>query len=103
MKGNFREGAWKDVSRATRSSAIPVDGGPMGMIYRTDVFKKYQITPPTTWDQYAATAQKLKDAEALNRRPGVQRAGVIYGPAAAKRRRPLRLRPRETAGPDDQA
>ena len=62
VKGNFREGAWKDVTQGDKVFAIPVDGGPMGMIYRTDVFKKYQITPPATWDQYAATAQKLKDA-----------------------------------------
>jgi multiple sugar transport system substrate-binding protein len=50
VKGNFREGAWKDVTQGDKVFAIPVDGGPMGMIYRTDVFKKYQITPPaTTW------------------------------------------------------
>ena len=34
----------------------------MGMIYRKDIFDKYGITPPTTWDEYAAAAQKLKDA-----------------------------------------
>ena len=62
VKGNFSEGAWKDVSQGDKVFAIPVDGGPMGMIYRTDVFEKYKITPPATWDEYAATAQKLKDA-----------------------------------------
>ena len=75
----------------------------MGMIYRTDVFKKYQITPPTTWDQYAATAQKLKDAGAAFRRPGVQRAGEHLWPCSSKKAPSLRLRPRETARPDDQA
>ena len=34
----------------------------MGMIYRTDVFKKYDITPPTTWEEFTAAAQKVKDA-----------------------------------------
>ena len=62
VKGNFSDGAWKDVSQGDKVYAIPVDGGPMGMIYRTDVFEKYGITPPTTWDEYAAAAQKVKDA-----------------------------------------
>src|ERR687897_965257 len=54
VKGNFSEGAWKDVSQGDKVFAIPVDGGPMGMIYRTDVFEKYDITPPATWEEYAA-------------------------------------------------
>ena len=62
VKADFSPGAWKDVSQGDKVFAIPVDGGPMGMIYRTDVFEKYKITPPKTWDEYAATAQKLKDA-----------------------------------------
>ena len=62
VKGNFSEGAWKDVSQGNKVVAIPVDGGPVGMIYRTDVFKKYDITPPTTWEEYATAAQKVKDA-----------------------------------------
>ncbi|MDQ1569766.1 MAG: multiple sugar transport system substrate-binding protein [Actinomycetota bacterium] len=64
VKGNFSEGAWNDVSGAGGAVyAAPVDGGPLAMIYRTDVFKKYGITtPPTTWDEYAADAKKVKDA-----------------------------------------
>jgi multiple sugar transport system substrate-binding protein len=62
VKGNFSAGAWKDVSQGAAVYAIPVDGGPMAMIYRKDIFDKYKITPPTTWAEYAAAAQKLKDA-----------------------------------------
>ncbi len=62
VKGNFSDGAWKDVSSGSSVYAIPVDGGPMAMIYRADIFKKYGIAIPTTWDEYAAAAQKLKDA-----------------------------------------
>lgn len=62
VKGNFSAGAWKDVSQGDAVYAIPVDGGPMAMIYRKDVFDKYKITPPKTWAEYAAAAQKLKDA-----------------------------------------
>ncbi|MGD8169495.1 ABC transporter substrate-binding protein [Herbiconiux sp. P16] len=62
VKANFSEGAWKDVSSGDAVYAIPIDGGPMAMIYRSDIFEKYGIAIPTTWDEYAAAAQKLKDA-----------------------------------------
>ena len=62
VRDNFSEGAWKDVSVGDAVYAVPIDGGPMAMIYRTDVFEKYDITPPTTWDEYRAAAQKVKDA-----------------------------------------
>jgi multiple sugar transport system substrate-binding protein len=63
VKANFSDGAWKDVSVGDAIYAAPVDGGPMAMIYRTDVFEKYGITtPPTTWAEYQADAQKVKDA-----------------------------------------
>lgn len=63
VKGNFSEGAWKDVSQGNAVYAIPVDGGPMALIYRTDVFAKYGIkTPPKTWAEYAEDAAKVKAA-----------------------------------------
>jgi multiple sugar transport system substrate-binding protein len=62
VKDNFSAGAWKDVSVGSAVYGAPVDGGPMGMIYRTDVFQKYGITPPTTWAEYEEDAQKVKDA-----------------------------------------
>ncbi len=62
VKDNFSEGAWKDVSVGDAVYGAPVDGGPMGMIYRKDIFDQYGITPPTTWAEYEAAAQKVKDA-----------------------------------------
>jgi multiple sugar transport system substrate-binding protein len=64
VKSNFSAGAWNDVSGANGSVyAAPVDGGPIALIYRTDIFKKYGITtPPTTWAEYAADAAKVKAA-----------------------------------------
>ena len=62
VKDNFSEGAWKDVSVGDGVFGAPIDGGPMGMIYRKDVFDKYGITPPTTWQELEASAQKIKDA-----------------------------------------
>jgi multiple sugar transport system substrate-binding protein len=62
VKDNFSEGAWKDVSVGGAVYGAPVDGGPMGMIYRTDIFEQYGLTAPTTWEELEATAQALKDA-----------------------------------------
>jgi multiple sugar transport system substrate-binding protein len=62
VKGNFSEGAWKDVSVGDAVYAAPIDGGPMAMIYRSDVFEQYGVTPPTTWAEYEAAAQAVKDA-----------------------------------------
>ena len=67
VKANFSAGAWKDVSQGSAVYAIPVDGGPMAMIYRTDVFSKYGIkAPPKTWAEYAADAAKVKAAGGPN-------------------------------------
>ncbi|MBU2666257.1 extracellular solute-binding protein [Actinoplanes bogorensis] len=62
VKKNFSDGAWKDVSQGNAVYAIPVDGGPMALIYRTDVFDKYGIKPPKTWSEYADAAARVKAA-----------------------------------------
>ena len=40
--------------------AIPQDTGPMALFYRKDIFDANGIKVPTTWDEYAAAAAKLK-------------------------------------------
>lgn len=62
VEADFSEGAWKDVSVGDAVYGAPVDGGPMGMIYRTDIFEQYGLTAPTTWAELETTAQALKDA-----------------------------------------
>ena len=62
VKDDFSEGAWKDVSVGDGVYGAPIDGGPMGMIYRTDIFDQYGVTPPTTWSEFETVAQKVKDA-----------------------------------------
>jgi multiple sugar transport system substrate-binding protein len=41
---------------------MPQDIGPMGMLYRADIFQKYHLAVPTTWDQFAAEAAALHKA-----------------------------------------
>jgi multiple sugar transport system substrate-binding protein len=67
VEGDYTEGAWSDVTSGDAVYAIPVDGGPMGMIYRQDIFDEFGIEVPTTWDEFAVAAQELQDAGA----PGV--------------------------------
>lgn len=62
VEDQFTEGAWKDVSSGDSVYAIPVDGGPMGMLYRQDIFDEYGVDVPATWDEFAQAAQDLKDA-----------------------------------------
>jgi len=51
---------------------IPQDVGPLGLYYRKDLFAKYHIPVPATWDQFAAAAPKVKAA-------GGHIAGFQYG------------------------
>lgn len=39
--------------------ATPTDTGPLALYYRTDIFKQYGLTMPTTWDQYMQDAETL--------------------------------------------
>ncbi|TFB55115.1 extracellular solute-binding protein [Cryobacterium sp. TMT1-62] len=62
VKDKYTEGSWKDASSGDAVYAIPVDGGPMGMLYRQDLFDQYGIPVPTTWAEFATAAQALKTA-----------------------------------------
>ncbi|MFF5979517.1 ABC transporter substrate-binding protein [Streptomyces olindensis] len=62
-KGKYVDWAWKQVSDGDHVYAIPVDGGPMAMMYREDIFKKYKLKVPTTWAQYKEEAAKLRKAD----------------------------------------
>ena len=43
--------------------AYPQDIGPMGMLYRADIFDKHGIAVPKTWDDFAVAARKLHAAD----------------------------------------
>lgn len=92
VKANYSEGAWKDVSIGGAVYGVPVDGGPMAMIYRKDIFDKYKITPPKTWAEYEQAAQKVKDSRRpAVRRPGRERPGRHDGAADPEGRQSVHL------------
>src|SRR2546421_8569617 len=63
VKDQYVPWTWKQVTLGNAVYAIPQDSGPMGLFYRQDIFKKYNISVPTTWMQYADAAAKLHAAD----------------------------------------
>lgn len=63
LKSHYTPGSWSDVSQGGKVYAIPVDGGPMGLIYNQSILAKYGITaPPATWAEFQTDAEKVKQA-----------------------------------------
>lgn len=56
----YAEWAWSQVTDGDKVYAIPVDGGPMALMYRKDLFDRHGIPVPTTWAEYARTAERIK-------------------------------------------
>jgi multiple sugar transport system substrate-binding protein len=64
LKDKFVDWTWGQVTGAKGEVwAYPQDTGPMGLLYRKDIFDKYGITPPKTWDDFATAARKLHAAD----------------------------------------
>lgn len=60
-KGEFGEGVWGLVTLGTDAVyALPQDSGPMMLYYRQDLFEKYGIEVPKTWDEYAEAARTVR-------------------------------------------
>lgn len=62
IKNDFVGWTWQQVSSAGKVYAIPQDTGPMGLLYRKDIFARYKIPVPDTWAQFATAAAKLHEA-----------------------------------------
>ncbi|MFJ7151479.1 ABC transporter substrate-binding protein [Streptomyces sp. NPDC100445] len=61
-RGEFADGVWQQSTLGTDAVyAVPQDIGPMMFYYRKDLFEKYDLKVPTTWDQFAETARRLKE------------------------------------------
>nr|WP_239082029.1 sugar ABC transporter substrate-binding protein [Microbispora rosea] len=61
VKGEFGEGVWSLVTLGTDAVyAVPQDSGPMMLYYRRDLFEKYGIEVPKTWDEYAEAARTVR-------------------------------------------
>jgi multiple sugar transport system substrate-binding protein len=63
-KDQFVDWTWNQVTFGEQGHvyAVPQDAGPMAMFYRKDLFEKNNIPVPTTWQEYADAAVKVKAA-----------------------------------------
>ncbi|MBN6057217.1 extracellular solute-binding protein [Nonomuraea sp. RK-328] len=60
VRQEFGEGVWSLVTLGTDAVyGIPQDSGPMLLYYRSDLFDKYGIAVPKTWDEYAEAARTV--------------------------------------------
>ncbi|MFF6773873.1 ABC transporter substrate-binding protein [Streptomyces sp. NPDC012637] len=50
-----------------KSWAVPFDAAPQAFYYRKDLFAKYQVAVPRTWDEFKSAAEKVKKADAKAR------------------------------------
>lgn len=59
----FLDWTWQQVSPGGKTYAIPQDTGPMAFYYRADLFEKFGIEPPATWDEFATAAETVHAAD----------------------------------------
>jgi multiple sugar transport system substrate-binding protein len=60
---DYTPSTWAAVHAGDGLYGLPQDSGPMALFYNHEVFDKYGIDVPTTWDEYVAAAEKLKAAD----------------------------------------
>ena len=63
VKDQFVEWTWEQIALDGGIYAIPQDTGPMGMLYRKDIFDKHGIEVPKTWEEFAAASRRLHEAD----------------------------------------
>ncbi|MEO3810497.1 extracellular solute-binding protein [Sphaerisporangium sp. B11E5] len=63
-RGEFTPQLWNLVTLGTEGVyAVPQDSGPMMLYYRPDLFEKYGIDVPRTWEEFAAAARTVRDKD----------------------------------------
>ncbi|MFI6423792.1 ABC transporter substrate-binding protein [Promicromonospora sp. NPDC050880] len=63
VQDNFAPGSWEQTTFDGHAFAIPQDIGPMALLYRQDVFDKFGIEPPVTWQDYRDAAATIKEQD----------------------------------------
>ncbi|MFD4602235.1 ABC transporter substrate-binding protein [Streptomyces sp. NPDC058464] len=59
-KDKFNSGSWSAAQVQGKLYGVPTSSAPNFTIYRTDVFQKYGLKAPTTWDEFIAAGKTLK-------------------------------------------
>jgi multiple sugar transport system substrate-binding protein len=58
-RSEFNAGAFSGASVEGKTYAVPTSSAPAFTVYRTDVFQKYGLKPPATWDDFIADGEVL--------------------------------------------
>ena len=59
-KDDFIASAWEGMQFGGKQVGIPMDSGPMVMIYNKELFDAVGIEAPNTWDEYAKAAAAIR-------------------------------------------
>ncbi|MCX5527552.1 extracellular solute-binding protein [Streptomyces bobili] len=59
-KSKFNQGSWASAEVQGKMYGVPTSSSPNFTIYRADLFKKYGIEAPKTWDEFVAAGKELK-------------------------------------------
>ena len=62
LQSTFTPGPWQGVHSGKGIYGLPMDSGPMALFYNKEVFDRYGLTVPKTWEEYAVQAGKLHRA-----------------------------------------
>ena len=62
-EADYTPSTWSAVHVGDGLYGLPQDSGPMALFYNKDVFDKYHLDVPTTWDEYLDVAKKLHAAD----------------------------------------
>jgi multiple sugar transport system substrate-binding protein len=60
---DYTASTWESVHVGRSIYGLPQDSGPMAMFYNKEVFTRYGIAVPTTWDEYVAAGRELHAAD----------------------------------------
>lgn len=59
-KNKFVGWQWQQVVYDGGAYAVPQASGPMGLFYREDLYSKWDIEPPATWDEFETAARAIR-------------------------------------------
>jgi multiple sugar transport system substrate-binding protein len=63
VRAKFPKPVQSLVTFGGRTWTVPYDVAPQVLYYRTDLFRKYGITVPKTWDDFKKAAEKVRDRD----------------------------------------
>lgn len=78
VEDDFESFAWDQVATDSGIYGIPQDTGPLGLLYRNDIFAAAGVDAPTTWEEFASAADAIHEQD-----PGTYIANISPSNASA--------------------